>query len=316
MRGMNVIRKKPVRRKDLLKPALLLLVSLAMVILCGAVLFQVLPARAAAGTVTTADTPAVTAPVQETQPPTTQAPADTDLPYTPPVTDSPGTDDSLLNLLDGNDNNQALDLVLLVTLLTLAPSILIMLTCFTRIIIVFSLLRNAMGVQQTPPNQVMIGLALFLTLFIMMPVVNQINEIAYQPYKAGEMSTTEAIQAASGPLKIFMLKNTTNESLEFFLELREQEMPTGTHQEIAAQLGLEVVAPAYIISEIKTGFTIGFLLFIPFLIIDVVVSSVLMSMGMIMLPPAMISLPFKVLLFILVNGWQLLCASLVRGFVT
>lgn len=316
MRGMNVIRKKPVRRKDLLKPALLLLVSLAMVILCGSVLFQVLPARAAAGTVTTADTPAVTAPVQETQPPTTQAPADTDLPYTPPVTDSPGTDDSLLNLLDGNDNNQALDLVLLVTLLTLAPSILIMLTCFTRIIIVFSLLRNAMGVQQTPPNQVMIGLALFLTLFIMMPVVNQINEIAYQPYKAGEMSTTEAIQAASGPLKIFMLKNTTNESLEFFLELREQEMPTGTHQEIAAQLGLEVVAPAYIISEIKTGFTIGFLLFIPFLIIDVVVSSVLMSMGMIMLPPAMISLPFKVLLFILVNGWQLLCASLVRGFVT
>ena len=170
-----------------------------------------------------------------------------------------------------------------------------------------------MGVQQTPPNQVLIGLALFLSLFIMSPVFTKINDVAYKPYKAGQITTIEAAKAASVPLKEFMLKQTSNDSLQLFLDISKTEMPKDN---ITEKLGLQVVVPAFIISEIKKAFTIGFLLFIPFLIIDIVVSSTLMSLGMIMLPPAMISLPFKILLFILVDGWQLLVAALVKGFNT
>lgn len=247
-------------------------------------------------------------PANTEAPVVTQAPADTSLPYDEPLLDSDEAE-GLLGLLDVNDSNSTLDLVILITILSLAPSILILMTCFTRIIISFSLLRNAMGVQQTPPNQVLIGLALFLTLFIMSPVFTEINEAAYKPYKQGELTTIEAVKEAGVPLKEFMLKQTSNGSLEFFLDLSGEEMPKDP-----GELSLTVVTPAFIISEIKTGFTIGFLLFIPFLIIDIVVSSTLMSMGMIMLPPAMISLPFKVLLFILVDGWRLLTGALVRGF--
>lgn len=231
-------------------------------------------------------------------------------PYEAPLTDEL-TSESLLDLLDVNDNNGTLDLVILITLLTLAPSILLMFTCFTRLIIVFSLLRSAMGTQTVPPNQVMVGLALFLTLFIMAPVFTEINAVAYQPYKSGELTTIEACEAASEPLKEFMLKQTQEESLEFFCGLSGEQFVTG---EEAMNISLVTVVPAFIISEIKTAFTIGFLLFIPFLIIDVVVSSLLMSMGMIMLPPATISMPFKILMFVLVNGWQLLIGSLVSGF--
>ena len=220
-------------------------------------------------------------------------------------------DGTLDGLLDINDNNGALELVLLITLLSLAPSILIMMTSFTRIIIVFSLLRNAMGIQATPPNQVLIGLAMFLTMFIMAPVFSQINDVAYQGYKAGDYTALEAAQKASVPLKEWMLKQTSTDSMQFFLDLADMEMPT---ENIAENLGLQVVVPAFIISELKRAFIIGFLLFIPFLIIDIIVASTLMSMGMIMLPPAMISMPFKILLFILVDGWQLLVGTLVSGF--
>lgn len=265
--------------------------------------------HAAQGEVTAA--PVTTeAPIMTTQPPTTTEQIVTTVPYEEPPLDGEESE-GLLGLLGVTDNNGTLDLVLLITILSLAPSILIMLTCFTRIIIAFSLLRNAMGVQQTPPNQVLIGLALFLTMFIMTPVINQVNEVAYTPYKNGEISTTEAVKLAEVPLKEFMLKQTSNDSMQFFLELADEEMP---EENLAENLSMTVVAPAFIISEIKTGFEIGFLLFIPFLIIDIVVSSTLMSMGMIMLPPAMISMPFKILLFILVDGWHLLVDALVRGF--
>ncbi|MFA5659324.1 MAG: flagellar type III secretion system pore protein FliP [Oscillospiraceae bacterium] len=217
----------------------------------------------------------------------------------------------LSELLDVNDSGGTLELVLLITVLSLAPSLLILMTCFTRIIIVFSLLRSAMGTQQTPPNQVLVGLALFVTFFVMAPVFSQINEVAYEPYKAGEYSTLEAAKKASVPLKEFMLKNTTNESLQFFLDLSGTEMP---QENITENLGLHIVAPSFIVSELKRAFIIGFLLFIPFLIIDIIVSSTLMSMGMIMLPPSMIALPFKILLFIIVDGWHLLIGTLVSGF--
>lgn len=223
-----------------------------------------------------------------------------------------GVNDGLLNgLLNVNGNNGTLELVLLITVLSIAPSLLILMTSFTRIIIVFSILRNALGIQQTPPNQVLIGLALFLTMFIMAPVFGQINDVAYKGYKSGEYTTMEAAKKATVPLKEWMLKQTLNESLDFFLDLSKTEMPK---EKIAENLGLQVVVPAFIISELKRAFIIGFLLYIPFLVIDIIVSSTLMSMGMIMLPPAMISMPFKILLFIMIDGWQLLVGSLVAGF--
>ncbi len=225
-----------------------------------------------------------------------------------------GTQESegLLNgLLNVNDNNGSLELVLLITLLSLAPSILILMTSFTRIVIVFSLLRNALGTQQNPPNQVMIGLALFLTMFIMAPVFSQINDVAYKGYKKGEFTAMEAAQKASVPLKEWMLKQTSTDSMDFFLELSDTEMPK---ENVAEELGLQIVVPAFIISELKRAFIMGFLLFIPFLVIDIIVASTLMSMGMIMLPPAMISLPFKILLFIMINGWELLVGTLISGF--
>ena len=239
----------------------------------------------------------------------------TALPYEEPVTD----DEEVSNLLDQlniNESSTTIDLVILITILSLAPSILVMLTCFTRIIISFSLLRNAMGVQQTPPNQVMIGLALFLTLFIMTPVINEMNEVAYVPYKNGEYTSVEAVQAASVPLKEWMLKNTSNDSMDFFLGLTGTEIQAETEEEFLEEVSFVVVVPAFILSEIKIGFEIGFLLYIPFLVIDIIVSTILMSMGMMMLPPTTVSIPFKLLLFILCDGWTLLVGSLVTGFNT
>jgi len=227
-------------------------------------------------------------------------------------TTSSATVPGILNgLLDANSNNGTLELVLLITVLSLAPSLLILMTSFTRIIIVFSLLRNAMGTQQTPPNQVLVGLSLFLTLFIMTPVFSKMNDVAYKGYKAGEYSSFEAAKRATVPLKEFMLKQTSTSSMQFFLDLSKTEMPK---ENIAENLGLQVVVPAFVISELKRAFIIGFLLYIPFLIIDIIVASTLMSMGMIMLPPAMISMPFKILLFILIDGWQLIAGALVAGF--
>ncbi len=205
-----------------------------------------------------------------------------------------------------------LQIIEMLTLLGLVPSILIMTTCFTRIIIVLSFLRNALGLQQTPPNQVLIGIALFLSLFIMSPVINDINTQAYQPYKAEQITQEEFIQKASVPMKEFMLKQTKKDDLNLFINLSK----TKNVQSLTnlTDLPITVVIPAFMTSELKRAFIIGFLIFIPFLIIDMIVSSTLMSMGMIMLPPAMISLPFKLLLFVLVDGWGLLFKTLVASF--
>ncbi len=242
--------------------------------------------------------------------------ATTALPYEEPVTDGDLDADNLLDQLNINESSTTIDLILLITILSLAPSILVMLTCFTRIIISFSLLRMALGVQQTPPNQVMIGLALFMTLFIMNPVISEMNEVAYVPYKNGEYTSVEAVQAASVPIKEWMLKNTSNDSMDFFLGLTETEIQAETEEEFLEEVSFIVVVPAFILSEIKIGFEIGFLLYIPFLIVDIIVSTILMSMGMMMLPPTTVSIPFKLLLFILCDGWTLLVGSLVTGFNT
>lgn len=239
-------------------------------------------------------------------------------------------DKSALYDLIGIDASEPIEVIILITLLSVAPSFMIMLTSFTRIIIVLSFLRTAMQTNTTPPNLVLTGIALFLTIFIMWPVFSEINETAYVPYSQGKISTTEAIQKAGEPLKTFMLKQTTNKNMKFFLDLQKitiyTEESVNTDNPVAAnveeitlenykdQLGFQVVIPAFIISELTRAFQMGFMLFIPFLVIDLVVSSTLMSMGMMMLPPAMISLPFKILMFVMVDGWQMLVGSLVSSF--
>ncbi len=268
--------------------------------------------------------PAETEAPQQTQPPAeTQPvpdPADIELPYEVPessIEPEESTDaKTILDYLDLNNNTDTVDLVLLITILSIAPSLLIMLTCFTRLIISFSLLRNAMSLQTTPPNQVLVGLALFLTLFIMQPVFSEMNEVAYVPYKSGQLTTVEAIQEASVPLKKWMLKNTEDDSMAFFINLTDSaaELESADDAEFVEKVPFTTVVPAFIMSELKTGFEIGFMLYVPFLIIDVIVSSVLMSMGMMMLPPATISMPFKLMLFVLVDGWSLLIGSLISGF--
>ncbi len=203
----------------------------------------------------------------------------------------------------------AVRIVLMLTAISLAPALLVTLTAFTRITIVLGFLRQALGTTQAPANQVIIGLALFLTLVIMAPVLTEVNANALQPLLAGEIDETQALAAAEVPMKTFMLGQTREKDIALFLELTGSEAPD-TPQE----LSMLVVIPSFVISELKTAFQMGFVLFIPFLIIDMVVASVLMSMGMMMLPPVLISLPFKILLFVLVDGWWLIVRSLVTAF--
>ncbi len=226
------------------------------------------------------------------------------------------TGSSVLQELIGVDASQPLEVILLLTLIALLPSLLIMMTCFTRIIIVLSFLRSAMQTQSTPPNMVLTGMALFLTLFIMTPVFAEINEVAYQPYISEELTTEEALEAASVPLKKFMLNQTTNDDLDFFIDLSNLEEPEGgfTEEYVQTELSLTVIVPSFMLSELKRAFQMGFMIFIPFLVIDLVVGSTLMSMGMMMLPPAMISMPFKILVFVLADGWNLLIASVVSSY--
>jgi flagellar biosynthetic protein FliP len=202
-----------------------------------------------------------------------------------------------------------LQLVLLFTLLSFLPAILVTMTAFTRIVIVFHFLRQALGTQEVPSNQILIGLALFLTMFIMAPVGERINAEALQPAVAGRIDTTEALKRAAPPLREFMLKQTRETDLALFVQAAKAERPA-TPQD----LPMTVVIPAYVISEVKTGFQMGFFLFVPFLLIDLVVSTTLLSMGMLQLPPAMIALPFKLLLFVMIDGWGLIVGSLVRSF--
>lgn len=202
-----------------------------------------------------------------------------------------------------------LQIVVLLTLITFIPAALVIMTSFTRIAIVFHFLRQAMGSQEMPSNQMLVGLTLFLTAFIMAPVAGRINEAAVQPTLAGTIDITQALERGAPPLREFMLKQTRERDLALFVELAKLPRP-----ERPEDVPMRAVIPAYAISELKTGFQMGFFLFVPFLLIDLVVSTTLLSMGMLQLPPAMISLPFKILLFVMIDGWNLLVASLVRSF--
>jgi len=221
--------------------------------------------------------------------------------------------EDLQGLINVNGENvEVLDILFLTTIISILPSLLIIMTSFARYIIALSFLRTAMNTQQTPPNMVLIGLALCLTLLTMNPVFSRINEEAFQPYINDEIDQVEFVERASVPLKEFMLRNTTPDTLRMYCDLAKVDEPQ-TDEE-ALEVPMRVVIPSYMTCELKRAFEIGFMLFIPFMLIDIVVSSTLMSMGMIMLPPSMISMPFKLLLFISVNGWDLLFSSLVKGF--
>ena len=244
---------------------------------------------------------------------------------------APNEQSTLFDLI-GIDASQPLEILLLITLISVAPSILLMMTCFLRIIIVLGFMRNAMQTQQTPPNQILVSLALFLTIFIMWPVFAEINNTAYRPYADGEITTWEAVEKAGEPLKTFMLRQTSNNTMSFFLDIAgetifvpdtiETDNPEAvdisrrdvTLENYQEQLKFPVVIPAFMVSELSRAFQMGFLIFLPFLIIDIVVASTLMSMGMMMLPPAMISMPFKILMFVLADGWHLLVGSIYTSF--
>ncbi len=217
-----------------------------------------------------------------------------------------GTDDS-----EDGMSARIIQLVLLITILSLAPSILIMATSFVRIVVVLSLLRTALGLQQSPPNSVIISLSLFLTAFVMAPVFEAAYERGLQPLMNGEAEMSEAFEDGAAPFRTFMLAHTRDADLALFLDMSGEDRP-----ETAEDTPLRVVAPAFMISELRRAFEIGFLLFIPFLVIDLVVASILMAMGMMMLPPVVISLPFKLIFFVLVDGWRLVSGSLVESFAT
>lgn len=211
----------------------------------------------------------------------------------------------------GQTYSLSIQTLLMLTAITFLPAVLLMMTGFTRIIIVLSLLRHSLGTQTSPPNQVLVGLALFLTFFVMSPVIDQIHTQAYRPFAENRISAAEALEKGSAPLKTFMLQQTRETDLALFARIAG----SGEFRD-PGQVPLKILVPAYITSELKTAFQIGFLIFIPFLIIDMVVASVLMSMGMMMLSPVIISLPFKIMLFVLVDGWHLLIGSLVQSFNT
>jgi flagellar biosynthetic protein FliP len=210
----------------------------------------------------------------------------------------------------GQTYSLSIQTLLLLTSLTFIPAVLLMMTGFTRIIIVLSLLRQALGTPTSPPNQVLIGLALFLTLFVMSPVLDKIYAEAYQPFAENKISMTQALEKGSVPLRTFMLKQTREGDLALFLKLADEKLVD------LQQVPMKVLLPAFVTSELKTAFQIGFIVLIPFLIIDMVVASVLMSMGMMMVSPAMVSLPFKLMIFVLVDGWALLIGSLAQSFAT
>jgi len=240
------------------------------------------------------------------------APAPTPTPGSP-TGGQPGALDRALGTIagDGRPLSLSLQILLLMSLLTVLPSLLLMMTSFTRIIIVLSILRQAIGLQQTPPNQVLVGLALFLSLFVMRPVVDEINATAYTPYGAGTISIEEAVSRSGTVLHGFMMRQTRETDLSLFANLAGNERFA-----TPSDVPFSILLPAFITSELKTAFQIGFLIFLPFLIIDLVVSSTLMSLGMMMLSPTIVSMPFKLLLFVLVDGWALTMGSLAASFAT
>jgi flagellar biosynthetic protein FliP len=246
-------------------------------------------------------------------------------PPTTPLAPSPGAnsrdpvagDDATISIdlggIGGQEGEskpgQSVVIILVLTLLAIAPALLVMLTSFTRIVIVLSLTRNALGLTTIPPNQVVIGLSLFLSLFVMAPTLGEVNEQALKPLMDGEMSYSEAYDAATGPIKEFMLAQTRAGELDLFIKASSEPAPA-----VREDVSMATLVPAFVLSELKTAFIIGFIVFVPFLIIDLVVSSTLMSMGMFMLPPVLVSLPFKLLLFVMVDGWALVVKSLITSF--
>ena len=216
-----------------------------------------------------------------------------------------------IDLGDGSPDtvSNTLRIILLLTVLSIAPAILLLMTCFTRIVVVLGFVRNALGTQQSPPNQVLIGLAIFMTFFVMGPTFSKVYDQGLHPFLDGKMTQEQAYKAASLPIKEFMTKQTREKDLALFLDYAKLDRPKDIKS-----IPFRALVPAYAISELKTAFQMGFIIFIPFLVIDMIVSSVLMSMGMMMLPPVMISLPFKILLFILVDGWHLIVKSLLLSF--
>jgi flagellar biosynthetic protein FliP len=228
----------------------------------------------------------------------------------PAVTPAPAAPALSINLGGSEQGNvaTAIQIVVVMTILTLAPSILMLMTSFTRIVIVLGFVRSAIGVQGAPSNQILVGMSLFLTFFIMAPIGQKINEEALKPYMAKTITTEQAWEKASAPLRAFMVKQTRPSEIDFYLGL------SGRGPTKIEDVPLSVVAPAFVVSELRTAFQMGFLIFIPFLVIDFLVASTLMSMGMMMMPPVMISLPFKLLLFVLVDGWHLVVRSLVESF--
>lgn len=227
---------------------------------------------------------------------------------TPDGGGSPGLSININGGEEGDDVSVAIQILAVMTLLTLAPSIVVMMTCFTRIIIVLGFVRTAIGVPSTPSNQIIVGLALFLSFFIMAPVWERIYADAVEPYRADTITSVEALDEASMHMRAFMLRQTRDSDVEFFLSL------SGAGPTAVEDLPMRVVVPSFILSELRTAFQMGFMIFVPFLIIDFLVASTLMSMGMMMMPPAIIALPFKILLFVLVDGWYLVIRSLVESF--
>lgn len=276
----------------------------------GSALRRLLPATvliglllAASGTGASAQT--VDEPAGPQAPAAPAAPAAPVAPEVAPVT---GVAVTLDGSADGLSNT--VTTVLLLTVASISPILLLLMTSFTRFVIVLSLIRNGIGLQTVPPSQVLIGLALFLTLFAMGPTLDVVNEEALQPLLAGEMDALEAAEAAYEPMRTFMLSQTREEDLGMFLELAGEDAPASP-----AEIGPTTLVPAYVISELRTAFTIGFVVFVPFLVVDLVVAAVLMSLGMVMLPPIFVSLPLKLLLFVLVDGWSLLSRSLVMSVI-
>ncbi len=231
-------------------------------------------------------------------------------PIGPPVPDA--LQEAAGSLSEGRTST-AVEIAILLTVLTLLPAVLVTITSFTRIVIVLSFVRRALSVNELPPNPVLLGLSLFLTTFVMGPVAGRIWDKAYLPYKSGELSIEDAGGKAWDELAVFLVANTRKSEIDLFVEMAKLE-PAPRGDEV--HLPMRVIVPAFVLSELKTAFQMGFLLFLPFLVIDLVVSSVLLSMGMFMLPPVMISTPFKILVFVLVDGWHLVCESLVTSFVT
>jgi flagellar biosynthesis protein FliP len=226
-----------------------------------------------------------------------------------PTAAASATADGSISLSVPGDPSRVVQLIVLVTVLGIAPSILLMCTAFTKIVVVLSLARSALGTQSVPPNQVLVGLAMFLSLFVMGPTIDAMNSQGVQPYLSGQASLSQAYEGASGPLREFMLKHTRDEEIALMTKAAGAELPTDR-----TKVELRTLIPAFVVSELRSAFIIGFVVFVPFLVVDIVVSAVLMSMGMVMLPPSLISLPFKLLLFVLVDGWTLVVTTLLGTY--